>query len=127
MRGIILQAEDGILGLEMALKEKPELILLDILMPNMDGITMLKKLRQSSVWGSTAKVIILSNSTDAETMTLTSGLDAIDFLVKSEWGLEDLLSRIKKHLAATCRSRGVASIEALKGTRAKEWAGKSLN
>ena len=46
----IIEASDGEEGLATALKEHPDLILLDILMPKMDGMTMLSKLHQDE-WG----------------------------------------------------------------------------
>ena len=46
----VLEAADGEIGLEMALQHKPDLILLDVVMPNMDGLTAIKKLRQDP-WG----------------------------------------------------------------------------
>ena len=42
----VLEVENGEKGLEIALREHPDLILLDIIMPGMDGTTMLKKLRE---------------------------------------------------------------------------------
>ena len=56
----VLCARNGEEGLSMALVEKPDLILLDIVMPEMDGIEMLRRLRKND-WGKTVKVIILSN------------------------------------------------------------------
>ena len=47
-------------GLKIALSDHPDLILLDVRMPKMDGITMLEHLRKD-LWGEKAKVIILSN------------------------------------------------------------------
>ena len=43
----VLEAENGQIGLEVATREKPDLILLDIIMPVMDGMTMLKKLKEN--------------------------------------------------------------------------------
>ena len=57
---IVSSAYDGVEGLQKAVQEHPDIILLDIRMPKMDGITMLTKLRQDS-WGKDAKVIILTN------------------------------------------------------------------
>jgi two-component system alkaline phosphatase synthesis response regulator PhoP len=53
-------ARNGELGLELALRKHPDLILLDIIMPVMDGITMLKKLRDDE-WGRSVPVIILTS------------------------------------------------------------------
>ena len=52
----VINAITGEEGLKLALKNKPDLILLDIVMPKMDGIAMLKKLRKDP-WGKNANVI----------------------------------------------------------------------
>ncbi len=56
----VIVAKNGKEGLEYAIKEHPNLMLLDIKMPVMDGMTMLGKLRKDA-WGKTAKVILLTN------------------------------------------------------------------
>src|SRR5437870_5664771 len=56
----ILEASNGVVGLESAIKEHPDLILLDISMPEMDGIELLKKLRNDP-WGKNAKVTVLTH------------------------------------------------------------------
>lgn len=53
-------AENGRLGLELVEKMRPEIILLDLMMPEMTGDKMLEKLRQKP-WGKDVKVIILTN------------------------------------------------------------------
>src|SRR5450759_3914675 len=53
-------ATDGEEGLKIALEEHPDLVLLDIRMPKMDGMTVLKHLR-ADAWGEDANVIILTN------------------------------------------------------------------
>ena len=89
----VLKAGDGAVGLKKALAEKPDLILLDLVMPNMDGMTMLEKLREDS-WGKKVPVIILTNLTSvAETKeAMKKGVN--DYLIKSDWALEDLLEKI---------------------------------
>jgi len=93
----ILTAKNGEEGLAIALREHPDLILLDIIMPVMDGITMLVKLREDS-WGGAVTVIILSNLADQEKVTeaLTHGTH--DYLVKSDWKLEDVVKKVKEKL-----------------------------
>lgn len=61
----VYEAGDGEEALSVALREHPDLIVLDILMPKMDGIEMARQLRLDA-WGKTAKVIILTNLSDIE-------------------------------------------------------------
>jgi|SRR3989344_1260161 len=94
----ILEAHNGEEGLAIAFKEHPDLILLDIVMPKMNGITMLQRLRKDN-WGKSAQVIILTNLTDAKKINLATAEGVYDFLVKGDWSLEELLSKIKNKLA----------------------------
>lgn len=57
----VIDAKDGEEGLTVAMSEHPDLILLDILMPKMDGLTMMKKLRQGDEWGKHVPIIVLTN------------------------------------------------------------------
>ena len=92
-----IAAYNGQEGLVMAKKEKPELILLDIIMPVMDGLTMLKELRGQE-WGKDMKVLVLTNSNDQANNTDSAHLNVIDFLLKSEWSIELLTKKIKEIL-----------------------------
>ena len=58
---LVLKANNGQEGLDLAIKEKPDLILLDILMPVMDGLTMMQKLRENTTWGKTVPIMLLTN------------------------------------------------------------------
>ncbi|MEI9913439.1 MAG: response regulator [Candidatus Saccharibacteria bacterium] len=58
-------AENGRIGLELAEKMKPDVILLDLMMPEMTGDQMLEKMRTTS-WGKNIKVIILTNMGEQE-------------------------------------------------------------
>src|SRR5579872_4981132 len=58
-------AENGKLGLELAENLKPDIILLDLMMPEMNGDEMLEKLRDTT-WGKTIKVVILTNKGEQE-------------------------------------------------------------
>jgi DNA-binding response OmpR family regulator len=91
----ILTATDGKKGLRLALKQKPDLILLDIKMPMMDGMTVLEELRRNT-YGKTAKVIILTNfeASSAIIEKVTKHLP-ISYFVKSDIKLNDLLKKIK--------------------------------
>ena len=71
----VLEAENGKQGLELALAEKPALILTDFRMPEMDGAAMLSALR-SDEWGATVPVFVLSNddTTNSINAALQSGV-----------------------------------------------------
>jgi len=94
----VFQAKNGLEGLEASLKEHPDLILLDLMMPVMDGLTMLGKLRQDQEWGKGANVILLTNISDPEQVARVTDAGAYDFLVKSDWSIEDVVKKIKTKL-----------------------------
>ncbi len=95
----VLNGKNGDEGLKIALKEHPDLILLDILMPIMNGVEMLKKLRKND-WGRTAKVLILTNlgyeSKGKELKKL--GIENDNYILKANWKLDELLKKIKTEL-----------------------------
>jgi len=93
----VLSAKDGEEGLKLALSERPDLILLDIIMPVMDGITMLAKLREDT-WGNNAKVIILTNLSDNEKVAEALARGSYDYLVKSNWKIEDVVAKVCERL-----------------------------
>lgn len=92
-----LEARNGEEGLAVILREHPDLILLDIVMPKMDGMTVLKKLREDA-WGKSAKVIILTNLSDMDNMSAAIIHGSYNYLVKSDWRLEDIVVRVKEAL-----------------------------
>src|SRR3990167_6145262 len=92
-----LEAKNGEEGLEVALREHPDLILLDIVMPKMDGMTMLRKLRED-LWGKSAKVIILTNLSDKEKMAEALEQKLHKYLVKSDWKIEDVVAKVREQL-----------------------------
>ena len=91
----VLVAENGALGLETALKELPDMILLDIAMPVMDGLEMLRLLKSTDS-GKKLKVIILTNYGDMEKFVQAKELGANDYLVKADWGMSDIVDVVKK-------------------------------
>lgn len=94
----VLTAIDGEKGLKKALADHPDLILLDLVMPNMDGMTMLRKLREDR-WGKEAAVIILTNLVDVYKAEEAAKQGVADFFVKSDWKLADLVKMIEKKLS----------------------------
>jgi DNA-binding response OmpR family regulator len=95
----ILEAHDGKTGLELAIKEHPDLILLDIKMPVMDGMTMLDRLRQETT-GKNTKVIMLTNLEPTGKIIDNAIKDQLTYyFVKSDTKIMDLLEKIKTLLA----------------------------
>lgn len=92
-------ARDGEEGLRIALEKHPDLILLDILMPKMDGMNMLQKLRLDK-WGRIAPVIILTNVDPNANSLIDSVLqnEPAYYLIKSEVKLEGIVEKIKSVL-----------------------------
>jgi DNA-binding response OmpR family regulator len=93
----VLEARDGEEGLKKATEEGPDLILLDIIMPKMDGITMFGKLKESEK-GKGIPVIILTNLSPIEGVSQTIDRDVTNYLVKSDWKLEEVMEQIKNTL-----------------------------
>ncbi|MEN8252498.1 MAG: response regulator [Patescibacteria group bacterium] len=97
----VLVAVNGQEGLEMAFREEPDLILLDIVMPVMDGMTMLKELRQKNSWSKNVPVILLTNlSADQEGIIegVTKDEPAY-YLVKSDFTLEEVVEKVNERLS----------------------------
>jgi DNA-binding response OmpR family regulator len=94
----VFVAHDGESGLSEALKEKPDLILLDLLLPRLTGNEMLKKLRQDIDYGVTAKVIILSNYTEEKTAQGLTDLAVLEYLIKADCKIEDIIAKVNHYL-----------------------------
>lgn len=93
----VLKAMDGKEGLKLALSDLPDLILLDINMPVMDGITMLKELRKDER-GKKVEVVMLTNFSEYKLLADAMEQGAHDYLVKSDWKLEDVVKLLHDKL-----------------------------
>lgn len=91
-----VKAADGQAGLSLAQLELPDLILLDILMPKIDGYEMLKRLKEDK---RTKKipVVIFSNLSQREEIEKGLKLGAKDFIIKSSVTPTELVDKIKKY------------------------------
>ena len=96
----ILEARNGEDGLSIALKEHPDLIVLDLLMPIMDGISVLRNLREDE-WGKTAKVIVLTNLSENQKLKEAQTFGVNDYLIKTDWKIEEVIEKIKSKLNAS--------------------------
>jgi CheY-like chemotaxis protein len=93
---VVSGAKNGKEGLSRALADHPDIILLDLIMPVMDGTTMLANLRKDP-WGKDAKVIVLTNLSELE--KAASRLQGVyDYLIKSDWELKDVVKKVKEGL-----------------------------
>jgi len=93
----VLKAGDGEEGLRVALKERPDLILLDIILPRMNGITVLKELRKDS-WGKNVPVVILTNLVEVEKAKEALEEGVYDFLIKANCSLDEIVKKVKEGL-----------------------------
>lgn len=93
----VIFAQDGLEGLSLALNCKPDLILLDILMPKVDGLTMLKALR-ADTWGKDVPVFILTNVNESKEISEGMNNKTSRYIIKSDMKFEDLLWAIKVYL-----------------------------
>ena len=91
-----LEAKNGKEGIEIALSKHPELILLDIIMPEMDGIASLKKIREDS-WGEKVPIIILTNLSATKEQLIDYKIPSRPtyYLIKSDWKLCDIVKKIE--------------------------------
>ena len=88
---------DGESGVAVAESKKPDLILLDLLLPGLDGFEVLKRVRSNEALKETP-VIIFSNLGQKEDIERAKGLGANDFLIKANFTLDDVVGKIKSFL-----------------------------
>lgn len=91
----VVTAADGLEGLEKARTEDPDLILLDVMMPNLDGFETLKRLRQSPTTADT-RVVMLTARGETKSIFRGQELGVDDYLIKP-CDSEELLSVCKKY------------------------------
>lgn len=90
----VLRARDGNEGFQLSMTHKPNLILLDIMLPNMDGIEMLAMVRKTD-WGRNIPVIVLSNVDPGdETTKRINELGVAYYFIKSNVTPEKLKSTV---------------------------------
>lgn len=95
---LVFKATNGQEGLNVALKDHPDFILVDNLMPNTDGFYFLENLRKDE-WGKNALVVMWSNSHDSTTIARAKKIGIFDFMIKSEWEYRDVVKKAKEAIA----------------------------
>jgi len=91
----VISALDGEAGLELAQKQKPDLILLDLVLPKLHGFEVLKGLKEDSKTKE-IPVIVLTNLEGVEEVEKSLELGATTYLVKENYSLEEVVEKIKR-------------------------------
>jgi DNA-binding response OmpR family regulator len=93
----MISALNGEAGLRLAQEKKPDLILLDLILPKVHGLEVLKKLKQNPETKE-IPIVILTNLEDMESVEKALRLGAVTYLVKASYTLEEVLEKIKNSL-----------------------------
>lgn len=91
-------AENGRLGLELAKAMRPDIILLDLMMPEMNGDDMLEKMR-ATPWGKDIKVVVLTNKGEQEIPEKVHHLNVSALILKADMTPRQVADLVKKQLA----------------------------
>jgi DNA-binding response OmpR family regulator len=90
-------AKNGEEAIEKIKKRKPDLVLLDILMPKQDGFYVLGEIRKNPEW-KLIPVIVLSNLGEDETVKRSLDMGADDYFVKSQHPIQEIIEKAKDYL-----------------------------
>lgn len=101
----VLQAQDGRTGLQKAIDERPDLLVLDVMLPQMNGFEVLEELKAR---GSPVPVLVLSAKGVEADKVMGLNLGADDYMVKP-FGLQELLARVRTLLRRRLRDAQLVS------------------
>ena len=91
----VISALNGELGLNLAEREKPDLILLDLILPKIDGLKVLSKLKTNKATKN-IPVIVLTNVEDTEKIDKAIELGISAYLVKANYSLQEVIDKIEQ-------------------------------
>ena len=103
-----LEAYDGVTGLQLALEQNPDLVLLDLMLPGMDGFDVCKKIRES---GSAIPIIMLTAREEETDKVLGLELGADDYITKP-FSMRELLARVKANIRRVSMKAAVEEVAA---------------
>ena len=83
-------------GIEILKKEKPDLVILDILLPKENGITFLEKIEKIKII-SDIRIVVFSNYDDPETRKKAFKLGVEDYLIKTQFTPREFLEKVKEY------------------------------
>lgn len=89
----VILAENGLEAIKKLEKSIPDLILLDIIMPYMDGMETLRKIKSEEKWKK-IPIILLTNLSDKEKIEEALGVGADDFLIKSHFTPSEVINKV---------------------------------
>jgi DNA-binding response OmpR family regulator len=90
----MISALDGELGMTLAKEKRPDLIMLDLVLPKKDGFEVLKSLKQNE-WTKKIPVVVVTNLGKMENMDKAIELGATAYLVKSDYTLKEIIDKVK--------------------------------
>lgn len=93
----VLAASDGSEALDRMRDGNPDLMLLDLIMPKLDGITVLREVKGDEKLKA-VPVIILTNLSSGDKVAEAMQLGTFDFLVKANYSLDDVLTKVKERI-----------------------------
>ena len=96
----VLRAQHGRDAWALMYDHTPDLVLLDLMMPEMDGITLLRMIRRSDRWERLPVVVLTGATDDQKLVQRARELKIQDLIPKASFGFDDLLQRVKAHLPA---------------------------
>ena len=95
----VVEAADGKQGIDVWIKEKPDIVLLDLMLPEVDGFKVLETIRGNPDKAvAQAAVIVLSNLFSKEDINRAKNLSIDDFMVKAYYTTEEIMTRVKETL-----------------------------
>ena len=93
---VVIGADNGKSALDLAVQEKPDVVMLDILMPQMSGMEVLSGIRNASDWGKKVPIIMLTNlSPNEEIMSGVTKNEPSYYLIKSDWKLYEVVEKVR--------------------------------
>ena len=93
----VFLADDGAEALDQIKGTKPDLMLLDLIMPKLDGISVLREIKANEDLKD-VPVIILTNLSSGDKVAEAMQLGTFDFLVKANYSLDDVLGKVKDRI-----------------------------
>lgn len=94
----VVTARTGEEGLDAIKAKKPDLVLLDLMLPEMSGEQVLKTMKEHGLTKDIPVIILSAKGDDATVVNCLNTLGATDYLVKSHFSLEEVVKKIEKNL-----------------------------